>query len=44
LEKFKIKFPKYTLENLHKESDLFFDWYLKYSLKNKEYKEDQKIT
>jgi len=33
--KFKVKFPKYTLENLHKESDLFFDWYLKYSLKNK---------
>ena len=35
LGKFKIKFPKYNLENLHKESDLFFDWYLKYSLKNK---------
>ena len=32
--KFKIKFSKYTLENLHKESDLFFDWYLKYTLKN----------
>ena len=35
LGKFKIKFPKYTLEKLHKESDLFFDWYLKYFLKNK---------
>jgi N-acetylmuramate 1-kinase len=35
LGKFKIKFHKYTLENLHKDSDLFFDWYLKYSLKNK---------
>ena len=35
LGKFKIKFSKYTLENLHKESDLFFDWYLKYFLKNK---------
>ena len=35
MRKFKIKFPKYTLENLHKESDLFFDWYLKYFLKNK---------
>jgi len=35
LGKFKIKFLKYTLENLHKESDLFFDWYLKYFLKNK---------
>ena len=35
LGKFKIKFQKYTLENLHKESDLFFDWYLKYFFKNK---------
>ena len=32
-EKFKIKVPKYTLSNLHQESDLFFDWYLKYFLK-----------
>ena len=30
----KIKFVKYSLSNLHKESDLFFDWYLKYSFKN----------
>ena len=35
LGKFRIKFPKYTLENLHKDTDLFFDWYLKHSLKNK---------
>ncbi|MDA8822148.1 hypothetical protein N9N34_00270 [Candidatus Pelagibacter bacterium] len=35
LGKFKVKFLKYTLEKLHKESDLFFDWYLKYFLKNK---------
>jgi aminoglycoside/choline kinase family phosphotransferase len=35
LEKFKVKFTKYTLDKLHKESDLFFDWYLKYSLKKK---------
>ena len=35
LNKFKIKIPKYTLSNLHKESDLFFDWYLKYFLKSK---------
>ena len=34
-EKLKIKIPKYTLSNLHKESDLFFDWYLKYFLRNK---------
>ena len=35
LGKFKVKFLKYTLNNLHKESDLFFDWYLKYCLKEK---------
>ena len=35
LDKFKIKIPKYTLSNLHKESDLFFDWYLKSFLKIK---------
>ena len=35
LGKFKVKFSKYTINHLHKESDLFFDWYLKYSLKKK---------
>ena len=35
LGKFKVKFSKYSLNNLHKESDLFFDWYLKYCLKKK---------
>lgn len=30
----KIKFTKYSLSNLHKESDLFFDWYLKYCTRN----------
>ena len=35
LGKFKVKFLKYTLNILHKESDLFFDWYLKYYLKEK---------
>jgi len=35
LGKFKVKLPKYTSSHLHKESDLFFDWYLKYSLKKK---------
>ena len=30
----KIKFTKYSLSRLHKESDLFFDWYLKYCSKN----------
>ena len=32
---FKVKLFKYTSNCLHKESDLFFDWYLKYSLKKK---------
>ncbi len=32
---FKIKIPKYSLDNLHKESDLFFDWYLKHFFKRK---------
>ena len=32
-KKNKIKFKKYTINNLHKESDLFFDWFLKYNLK-----------
>ena len=31
--KYKIKLQKYSLSNLHKESDLFFDWYLKFNLK-----------
>ena len=33
--KFEIKLSKYSSNHLHKESDLFFDWYLKYSLKKK---------
>jgi len=33
--KFKVKLFKYSSSHLHKESDLFFDWYLKYSLKKK---------
>ena len=41
--KLKIKIPKYTLSNLHKESDLFFDWYLKYFLKNKKIYKIKKI-
>ena len=39
----KIKIPKYTLSNLHKESDLFFDWYLKYVLRNKRISKIKKI-
>ena len=30
----KIKFTKYSLSHLHKESDLFFDWHLKHCSKN----------
>ncbi len=36
--KYKIKFQNYTIKNLHKESDLFFDWYLKYFLKSSKHK------
>ncbi len=31
--KYKIKLQKYSLSNLHRESDLFFDWYLKFNSK-----------
>ena len=34
LGKCKLKLQKYSLQNLHKESDLFFDWYLKFISKN----------
>ena len=42
-EKLKVKIPIYSLFNLHKESDLFFDWYLKYFLKNKKVNKIRKI-
>ena len=34
---------KYSLSNLHKESDLFFDWYLKYTMKKKNVSKIKKI-
>tara|TARA_B100001093_G_scaffold426220_1_gene420042 strand:+ start:88 stop:1047 length:960 start_codon:yes stop_codon:yes gene_type:complete len=34
-KKNKIKFIKYSLSQLHKESDLFFDWYLRYTVRNR---------
>ena len=34
-KKNKIKFIKYSLSQLHKESDLFFDWYLRYTARNR---------
>ena len=43
LGKFKIKLKKYSLVNLHKESDLFFDWYLKYCLKKNSLRKIKKI-
>ena len=43
LGKHKLKLQKYSLQNLHKESDLFFDWYLKYVLKNKRITNIKKI-
>ncbi len=39
----KINFSKYSIVNLHKESDLFFDWFLKYLLKNKDLNKVKKI-
>ena len=33
LGKFNIKFKRYSINHLHQESDLFFDWYLKYCFK-----------
>ena len=41
--KHKFKFQKYSLKNLHKESDLFFDWYLKFSSKNLKINKIKKI-
>ena len=41
--KFKVKFLKYSLKNLHKESDLFFDWYLKYFFKKKKNSKIKKL-
>ena len=42
-EKLKITIPKYSLSNLHKESDLFFDWYLKYYFKGSKLKKIKEI-
>ena len=38
----KIKVKKYNLSELHKESDLFFNWYLKDNSKKKEFTENKK--
>ena len=39
----KIKINKYNLFELHKESDLFFNWYLKNNGKKKEFKKNKNI-
>jgi aminoglycoside/choline kinase family phosphotransferase len=38
----KIRIKKHNLFELHKESDLFFDWYLKNNSKKKEFKKNKK--
>ena len=43
LGKFKINFQNYSIKNLHKESDLFFDWYLKYCFKSSKLKNIKEI-
>ncbi len=43
LGKFKINFQNYSIKNLHKESDLFFDWYLKYCFKSSKLKKIKNI-
>ena len=39
----KIKISRHNLSELHKESDLFFDWYLKNNGKKKEFKKNKNI-
>ncbi len=41
--KYKIKLESYTISNLHRESDLFFDWYLKYYIKKPKIRKLKKI-
>ena len=38
----KIKFVDYSVGQLHKESDLFFEWYLKFVVKNKNFNKIKK--
>ena len=40
---FYIKFNKYSINELNKETDLFFDWYIKFVIKNKSIKNIKKI-
>ena len=43
LGKYKLKFQKYSLQNLHNESDLFFDWFLRFYSKNLKISKIKKI-
>ena len=43
LGKLKIYFQNYSIKSLHKESDLFFDWYLKYYFKSSKLKKIKNI-
>ena len=43
LGRYKLKLQKYSLQNLHKESDLFFDWYLKFCSKKSKIAKIKKI-
>ena len=43
LGKFKVNFQNYSIKKLHKESDLFFDWYLKYCFKSPNLKKIKNI-
>ena len=41
--KFEVKLSKFSSNQLHKESDLFFNWYLKYFLKKKKISKIKKL-
>ena len=42
IKNYKIKIDRYNLTELHKESNLFFEWYLKNNLKKKEFNKFKK--
>jgi len=41
--KHSIRLKKYSIKNLHKESDLFFEWYLRYFLKESKIKKIKEV-
>jgi len=41
IKKYKIRIGNYNLKELHKESDLFFDWYLNNNCKKKNFKKNK---